>query len=81
MRKPLLYILWRDAVSEDEWLSLDEIKSHIHLIETVGVFVTESEDIVTVALNRDTVTQNHSCIMHIPRECIIDMHEVTLVKD
>lgn len=76
MKKPVYFILWRDAVSEDEWKDFDSIKPHIHLIETIGRLVNESEDVVTLALNRDTITENHSCIMHIPRECIVEMKKI-----
>jgi len=46
---PLAFVLWEDAYSHDDWVSLDEAKSHEPcLVKSVGWLVDESERHVTI---------------------------------
>lgn len=74
------YILWKDAVSEDAWKNIDEIDSHYHPIETVGIVVRETAEVITVSLNHDISSNNFSCTIHIPQAMIIHRQKLNINK-
>jgi hypothetical protein len=63
-------VIWRDAMSEDPWASIDDIVPAYARIRTVGQHIAESEDVLTVGLNHDMDNDNWSCIIHIPKGMI-----------
>lgn len=63
-------IFWKDAISIDPWTHISEIEPIYHTIQTIGVLIKENDDSVTVGLNRDLLTDNFSCFIHIPKEMI-----------
>jgi len=66
----ILYVQWIDAVSYDPWIHKDQIKGVPHVIESVGHFISENKEVLTIALNHDIEENNYSCIMHIPQAMI-----------
>ncbi len=70
MKKKFVRIEWEDAVSIDAWTERSEIIPALHLIETVGILVDETDDVVTVALNHDASGDSFSCIINIPKPWI-----------
>ena len=74
------YILWKDAVSEDAWKNIDEIDSHYHPIETVGIVVRETNEVISVSLNHDISSNNFSCTIHIPQAMIIHRQKLNINK-
>lgn len=71
MKKQYVKILWNDAVSVDAWTSAEEIIPESAVIETVGMLVTENDDIVVVALSHDTNNDKYSSYINIPKKWII----------
>lgn len=63
-------ITWRDASSEDPWVAAENIDSRSSEIFSVGIFIQENEDVITLALNHDTDSDSYSCIMHIPKSIV-----------
>jgi hypothetical protein len=72
MKYPIELVIWKDAVSEDEWKNVDDITPHFHLIHTVGFVIKDTEEVLTVSLNHDTVADNFSCTIHIPQGMVVD---------
>lgn len=68
--KKLVRVEWFDAVSVDGWTQSSEIKPELHLIETVGILIAETDDVITVALNHDTTGDSYSCFINIPKPWI-----------
>ena len=64
-------VLWKDHVSEDEWVSKDSVVPRSHTIESVGIVVTETPEMLVLALNFDPEGDAYSCIMHICKELIL----------
>lgn len=62
---------WQDAQSVDAWTEKDDLKSSCALIETVGIFVGENDEALTIATNYDTTNETYSCTIHIPKGCIV----------
>lgn len=62
-----IYIEWKDAESQNEWTSADDITDHLPLIKTFGLFIKKTSNCYLVALNHDSENQNYSCIMKIPK--------------
>lgn len=49
---PVLYVKWFDSTSEDDWEGISE-KLDPHDIETIGWFIAETDEYITLALNID----------------------------
>ena len=64
-------VKWKDHVSADEWTPADAILPRNHVIESVGIIVTETDEMLVMALNFDPEGDAYSCIMHICKELII----------
>ena len=71
MKSKYVKIHWRDAVSVDEWTSAADIVSESALIETLGILINETEEIITVALNHDQSNDSYSCFINIPKGWIV----------
>lgn len=65
-----VFVTWLDPLSEDGWVHRDEVNIKPSVIHTVGILVTNTDDMIVVSLNHDTDQDNLSCFMAIPK-CII----------
>ena len=65
-------IRWEDATSYDEWTHRSDLNPAANTIWSCGIYVTETAETVTLALNHDTVFDNFSCIVVIPKGCILE---------
>lgn len=74
--KSVVRVTWKDATSVDEWTSAEEISPECHTIETVGILVAESEEILTVALNHDVSGNSYSCYINIPKAWIVSRRKL-----
>ena len=73
-----VYVSWSDAVSQDEWVELDEAKKlKPHAISTLGWLIHEDKDCVIVCLNIDLHRPGSSQMISIPRAWI---HKMTKLK-
>ena len=62
---------WNDAVSTDAWTPSGDIVPALALIETIGIFVKENEDVIVLALSYDTTNDNYSNFINIPKKWIV----------
>lgn len=74
--KNIEIVEWMDACSEDSWTSESDIEPSFHKILTVGMVITESEKVLTIGLNQDLTAENWSCIIHIPKVCLISRSKI-----
>lgn len=65
-----LFIKWLDACSIDEWLPEEELEIKPCEVHTLGICVESTKKHITVSLNHDTVNNNFSCTICIPRDMI-----------
>ncbi len=78
VKRRIEFISWRDAVSVDEWHDSAEVVPMSHLIESCGIWIGESDDVVVLALNVDTENGALSCVMHIPKGMIVKRRRVSI---
>lgn len=71
MQKPIKHkyirIVWHDAVSTDEWTDAKEIDTGLAPIESVGMFVTENDESITIALSYDQNNEKYSQLLNVPK--------------
>lgn len=77
--KSLVYVIWKDAVSVDPWTDFEDIEPTFHTIETCGFAICETPDVLTIALNHDTDSNNYSCFLHLPKVMIMSRTEIKCV--
>ena len=65
------YIEWIDSVSDDAWRFEEGIDNKCEEVETIGFLVKEDEKCVTIALNHGKTNDAYSCMITIPKCCII----------
>lgn len=70
------YVLWQDAVSEDAWKHRSDISPHYHKIQSIGVLIAETDQVLTLGLNHDLTEDNFSCFIHIPKVMILARHKI-----
>ncbi len=75
-----VFILWTDASSEDAWTDRDNVNHHCNKVESVGIVVKECDKILTLALNHDIDRDSFSCIISIPKSCIIMRKNIEYIK-
>lgn len=68
----LEYIVWIDPHSVDEWSEIEEIKLDTCKIITFGQVIKEDPQTIAIALNVDHAENKASCVMIIPKICILD---------
>lgn len=59
-------VAWEDAVSQDDWSDISGIEPECHKIVSVGLYLGENDEALTLALNFDQSGEKASCVMHIP---------------
>ena len=70
-------VTWQDAVSIDEWESMEEAKqTKLHTIHTLGFLIHQDDTTYIVAHNLDLDTQAVSQHMAIPKAWILSVSEV-----
>ncbi|RTL05271.1 hypothetical protein EKK58_08410 [Candidatus Dependentiae bacterium] len=76
-----IYVVWNDAVSYDSWTSLEDISAELAEIHTLGFIVSETPEVLSVALNFDVDNESVSCMINIPKQWIVSRKSITLAKD
>ena len=66
----ILYVIWNDAVSFDDWTDITEISTELAEIHTVGFLVSETQEVLSMALNYDKDNEGVSCMINIPKKWI-----------
>lgn len=71
----ITYIRWRDATYRESQSRVCDLSERLQLSETVGTFVRETDEVVTVALDCFLVEQpgeeiEYRHIATIPKSCI-----------
>lgn len=75
----LVFCIWKDHVSLDEWHSPKDSTQDILLCNTVGYLVHETEETIEIA---STVEESTCCCsMLILKCCIVDMKDVAIVQN
>lgn len=59
-------IFWHDAESIDEWTFSHDIKPHIALIKSVGIYIHHDKKIISIAVSYDPFNESFSQILTIP---------------
>lgn len=71
---PIVYVKWFDSTSDDEWEGISEVLEP-HNIVTVGWFIAETDDYITVALNIDGESEDEPLVsqkISIPKVNILE---------
>lgn len=76
MRTKIVYVVWFDAVSVDDWTDVSEIRPELAEIHSAGLLVGETKDILSLAVNKDITNDKVSCIMNIPKKWIKVRHRI-----
>jgi hypothetical protein len=63
-------VIWKDATSQDDWTPAKDISPLYSTVRTIGQYITENEEALTLGLNHDLDNDNWSCIIHIPKGMI-----------
>ena len=74
------YIIWKDACSDDAWVSKDNILATHHTVESIGFVAAESDDAVALSPAHDVNADNFCCIIHIPKCCIVSRTRVKPIQ-
>lgn len=69
---PLVYVVWKDAVSSDAWRDTTE-EFKLTTIHTVGFMITEDDESITLTMNLDMDNAAVSMTMTIPLAWIESM--------
>lgn len=72
----IIYLRWVDAVSSDQWTTINEVEHFAHEIHTVGMLLNENEKYITVNMNLDPHGERISMTMVIPKSWIIHREEI-----
>jgi len=76
----LVYILFHDPHSQDDWTDWDDILSEPCEVHAVGRLVKEAPGSFTVSVSVNFENKDSCCNMIIPKNCIIDMWAITEIK-
>lgn len=82
MKKPkykfgdFLFIVWRDAVSFDDWADVTEVDVAPPDVHSVGILVAMEDSHLTLAINHDTINDKASCFMSIPTGMIVSIKKL-----
>ena len=81
--KPLVFVRWKDARSDDGWCEQQGLEIRLAEITTVGHLICETDDVLCVASSFDAHTGQVSGIMFIPQVCVavLAILEQTIEKD
>lgn len=69
---------WVDPHSVDPWESLENLRTDVAKIVSIGFVVKETEDALVLSLNWDAAEKNTSCAMIIPKQCITKRRTVNV---
>ncbi len=72
---------WVDSRSHDDWTTVANIEMKVATITTLGHLVNETPDVLCIASTRDARTDQYSCLMFIPKRCILSRRACHLAKD
>lgn len=79
---PILFVRWFDSTSDDDWEAISE-KLDCHEINTIGWFIAETDDYVTLALNIDQECEDEPLVsqkISIPKVNILHSRKLKLRK-
>ena len=68
MNRKAIYIEWWDPHSSDSWDPIKDVKLKPCLALSIGFFITETDEVILMALNVNE--DEGSCFMIIPKPCI-----------
>ena len=72
-----VFVTWQDAVSVDEWETLEEVqKIKLHTIHTIGFLAHQDDKTYVVAHNLDKDNGSVSQYIAIPKAWIINVEEL-----
>ena len=66
----MVFVVWIDAESIDEWTERHEIDAIEPEVHSAGFLVSEDKNLLTIAVNHDTKNDSFSCIIKIPQGMI-----------
>jgi hypothetical protein len=72
--KPIL-VEWEDAASQDEWVSIKEVRPDALICRTVGFLVFEDKNYMMVASTDEG--DRVCCTMQIPRKLVVKIYSLT----
>lgn len=75
---PLIYVLWNDPASQDEWCEVKDICLTNKVITTFGQLTRETKENIVVSLNVDYEDEGVSCSIIIPQRAIIDRYIIEI---
>ena len=58
MGQKIYLVSWLDSKGSPGWKHSDELETNLAMCQTVGFYVTESKESITLALNRDLTGEN-----------------------
>jgi hypothetical protein len=79
MKHDLVYILWLDAHSQDEWT--DNLDSAAVKCETIGIIAKETDEVISITHTRQLLHDTYCCTIHIPKCCIIERRALKAVAE
>ena len=72
-----VYVIWHDAVSEDDWQDLDSAKElHSHQIHSLGFLIEEDKNRIVIALSLDKENDSASQTLVIPKTWMLGMKKL-----
>lgn len=67
-------ITWIDAIGDDGWLSLEDLKKEKpHQHQSVGFIAHETDECITISMSYDKEEENMGAWLCIPKPYIVDI--------
>lgn len=76
----MVKVIWWDACSDDAWIRLIDVISHLTKITTVGYLIHKDKYVVTIARDFDLINIGFSGLIHIPVSGIVKISKLKKVK-
>jgi len=76
----VVYVKWIDPASEDAWIDRKDVDMDYYLVESVGILVKETKNVLAIAVNVCAVNERTSCVMMIPKKCIMKRKDMSIDK-
>ncbi len=74
----LLFCVWLDAFSEDEWTNRESLDIRPCEIHSAGICIEHTKEFLTLGLNHDTINDNFSCYITVPTGMILSIQELKI---
>jgi hypothetical protein len=76
---PLVVVTWRDAQTHESWETPEPLDG-LPNVESVGFLYEDTPSHISLLPNYDFTNNNGSCRMDIPRGCVVEIHELGVVR-